>query len=224
MTLLGLLWMLSSFAVQGQPLNPAYVPPYQRQSTGLPEPLPSATPEQSLRPGRYQTPDGLWHNARIGDWRHDRVVLHDEGNSFQQLLNSEALRRFVRENEADTVVTLHNVIRSGQHRMVPPVFGRQVLRGRGLALYTYSRLENRPLWEWLLFPREGQELVLRQGPTTVALPRNRRRLQGILLSALADDPASVAQLRARRPRLWRDVEPLLRAYTERRVATLTARP
>ena len=222
---LGLL--LVGLTAQAQPRSPAYVPPHQRQPTELPAPaasLPPAKAEWQLHPGRYQTPDGLWHAARFSHWGHDRVVLHDEDDPLRQLLSPEALRRFVWESEPDTVVTVRNFVLPGRHRVEPPTFARQLLRGRGLTFYTYTRLEDRSWWELLFLPHQGQVLLLQQGAGPVqVLPRSRRRLQAGLLAALADDPISTTSLRARGPRLWRDVEPLLRAYIGRQAVAQTSR-
>lgn len=187
------------------------------QGNLLPQPVPHTVtgPDWLLHPGRYQTPDGLWHAARFSAWQHDRVVLSDEGDALRQVIGPEALRRFVRDDQPDTITSVRDFVLPGHHRVEAPVFARQLLRGRGLALYRYSRLENRSLFQQLVFPHEGDVLLLlRQGPV-LALPRSRRRLQALLLSALADNSASVASLRARPPRLWREVEPLLRGYIAR---------
>lgn len=214
--------VLLCFAALGQSHNPAYVPPHQRAATTLPPAPPVPVLDgSSLRAGRYQTPDGLWHDARISYWHHDRVLLHDEADPLRQLVAPEALRRFVRNgpNVTDTVVTVRDFVLPGRKQVEQAAFARQLLRGGGLALYEYNRLENPSMWELLLFPNQGKSLLLRHGSAPVlVLPRSRRRLQALLLAVLASDPASVASLRARRPRLWRDTLPLLRAYAERQAA------
>lgn len=212
-----LLSLLGGVGAHGQPRNPAYVPPHERAPTTPPgpSPFPAPAPEAHLLPGRYQTLDGLWHAARINDWRHDRVLLRDEGDEQRQLLGPETLRRFVREADPDTVVSVRDFVLPG-HRLERAVFARQLLRGGGLALYEYNRLEKRNLWELMLFPHAGRFLLLRQGAGPVlALPRARRRLRALLTEIMAEDPVSVARLRAHPPRLWRDTGPLLRDYLAR---------
>ncbi|TGE25782.1 hypothetical protein E5K00_11505 [Hymenobacter aquaticus] len=163
--------------------------------------------EPGGKPGTFRGLDGQWHPVQIAGWLPDRVYLNESGN-YYRAFSPEEMTAFVLSG-TDTVVTLAGVA-PGKLGHLPTAFGQQLFRGGGLQLVDVTD----PVTSLFSVFIKPHKLFIRQNADGwVLLPKERAPLQQLLLALLADDPALVAQLRAKRVGRWQ-VPRLLAQYAD----------
>lgn len=158
-------------------------------------------------PGRYQLPDGTWHEAMVYDWKPDRVYMAEAGKSVSVAVSPEQIKRFTTRGETYASVAGFRLRR--RQRLVRPAFARELFAAGGYTLFQYEA-PDQSFWSRLF----SQHLLLRiHNESIVVLPTKLRPFTQHMLAIVGDDPALAAQLRSgkfRRP--WQDAPAILTAY------------
>jgi hypothetical protein len=163
--------------------------------------------EPGGRPGTFRGLDGLWHPVQIAGWLPDRVYLNESGN-YYRAFSPEEMTAFVLSN-ADTIVTIAGVA-PGKLGHQLTAFGQQLFRGGGMQLVDVTD----PVTSLVSVFIKPHKLFIRQkAGDWILLPKQKAALQPLLLTLLADDPALVAELRAKRVGRWQ-VPRLLARYAD----------
>lgn len=185
----------------------AFIPPgsYPEQTRN-----PTLRYEPGGQPGSYRGLDGHWHPVQIAGWLPDRVYLNESGN-YYRAFSPEEMTAFVPFG-ADTVVTVAGVAPGKLGNDQRTAFGQQLFRGGSVQLVDVTD-QGTSLIGMLFQPHR---LFIRQNADGwVLLPKQKPALQQLLMTMLADDPALVAELRAKRIGRWQ-VQRVLVRYAESR--------
>ncbi|WP_157807213.1 hypothetical protein [Hymenobacter chitinivorans] len=157
--------------------------------------------------GSFRGLDGAWHPVQIADWLPDRVYLNESGN-YYRAYSPEEMTAFVLSN-SDTVITVAGMA-PGKLGQLSTAFGRQLFRGAGMQLVDVTD----PVTSLLsVFMRPHKLLLRKNAGDWILLPKQKSVLQPLLLTLLADDPALVTRLQAKRVGRWQ-VHRLLLEYAD----------
>ncbi|UOQ54957.1 hypothetical protein [Hymenobacter cellulosivorans] len=182
----------------------AFIPPtsYDERTRN-----PTLRYEPGGRPGSFRGLDGAWHPVQIADWLPDRVYLNESGN-YYRAYSPEEMTAFVLSN-SDTVITVAGVA-PGKLGQLHTAFGQQLFRGAGMQLVDVTD----PVTSLIsVFIRPHKLLLRKNAGDWILLPKQKAVLQPLLLTLLADDPALVARLQAKRVGRWQ-VQRLLTEYAD----------
>ncbi|WP_400192173.1 hypothetical protein [Hymenobacter sp. B81] len=207
--------LLASAGCLAQRVPSAAAPP--------PTPAPAADAAQYRGTGlhgRYQTPDGRWHAARVHQWRRDRVYLGEPDRpDFRPYFPSE-VKRFVVGPDTMAAVQ-HFVLPKGRGQLVAQGFARQLLRQGEYRLYQYDHSENPSP----LTALTAQVMLLRRGAEPLqVVPTRARAYRAWMLAQFGACPAVARQLRTGAARPWRDTPQLLATYVSWQTQTAAAAP
>lgn len=157
-------------------------------------------------PGRYQLPDGTWHETLVYEIKPDRVYLGEAGKGVSTAVFPEQITRFAVNGEVYGAVSGFRLKPGG--RMVQPAFARQLFNAGGYTLLAYGEAEE-SFWIRLF----GQRLLLRIGTEPIiVLPVRKKPFNRLMLTIVGDNPDLARQLRANKFQAWPDAANILTAY------------
>jgi hypothetical protein len=157
-------------------------------------------------PGRYQLPDGTWHETLIYEIKPDRIYLGEAGKGISTAVFPEQITRFAVNGEVYGAVSGFRLKPGG--RMIQPAFARQLFDAGGYTLLAYGEAEE-SFWVRLF----GRRLLLRIGAEPIlVLPTRTKSFNRLMLTIVGDNPDLARQLRANQFRAWPDAADILTTY------------
>lgn len=162
-------------AQRRQPAN------FPTPTTPLPANDPTVRRENAATgaPGRYQLPNGTWHETLVYEIKRDRVYLSAPGATVSRAYSPGQIIRFTADGET------YSAIAQG--------FAKELFNVSGYTLFEFQTSNNPSAFlGWTT-----QQLLLRvENELPRRLPTGRRKFNKVMLAVVGDNPELARQLRS----------------------------